>query len=119
MDDRKKLGDFGEKMAKKFLEHHGYTVCHENYSCPRGEIDIVAKDGEALVFIEVKTRRSLQFGEPFESVDSIKQKRMIKLAHFYMSHQKIRNTNVRFDVVSVWVDKSWKVKEIKLIKNAF
>ncbi len=113
------MGEFGETMARKYLEHKGYLICHENYRCPRGEIDIVAKDGEDLVFIEVKTRSSLQFGEPFESVNRMKQKRMIKLAHFYLNQKKIMNANVRFDVVSVQVDHSWKVKEIKLIKNAF
>ncbi len=69
--------------------------------------------------MEVKTRRSLQFGEPFESVDSMKQKRIVKLAHFYMAKKKIKNINVRFDVVSLWVDDSWNVKEIQVIKNAF
>lgn len=113
------MGSFGEKTAKKYLEHNGYVICDENFRCPRGEIDIVAKDGEDLVFVEVKTRRSLQFGEPFESVDGIKQKRIMKLAYFYMAQKKIKNINVRFDVVSLWVDDSWNVKEIQLIKNAF
>ncbi|UNC92739.1 YraN family protein [Candidatus Contubernalis alkalaceticus] len=106
-------------MAKKYLINKGYTICHEKFRCPRGEIDLIAKNQDDLVFIEVKTRRSLRFGEPFESVDIRKQKKMIKLAQYYMNYYKISQVNVRFDVVSVLLDESWDVKEIKLIENAF
>lgn len=118
-EDRKQLGDFGEEIAKKYLIHKGYTICHKKFRCPLGEIDLIAKNSDDLVFIEVKTRRSLRFGEPFESIDSGKQKKMIKLAQYYMSYYKISEINVRFDVVSLLVDESWNVKEIKLIQNAF
>ncbi len=113
------MGLFGEKVAKEYLEKDGYIIYEENFSCPQGEIDIIAREGNVLVFVEVRTRRSLSFGEPFESVNRFKQKRIVKLAQIYLLYKNIGNCNVRFDVVSVLVNENWKVEEIKLIKNAF
>lgn len=117
--NRKILGQVGEKAAKEYLGKRGYVIDEENFTCPQGEIDIIAREGNYLVFIEVRTRSSNSFGEPFESINSIKQRRIVKLAQLYMLKKNIRNCNVRFDVVSVLVDKNWKAENIILIKNAF
>lgn len=111
-------GKEGEKIAAAFLKKNGYRICETNFSCPLGEIDIVAREKTGdLVFIEVKTRKSRELGYPEEAVGSVKQKKMSQLALWYMQRNKIIATNARFDVVAVTLLPSG--NEIKLIQNAF
>jgi len=117
---RKMLGSFGENEAQKYLEDQDYKILEKNFKCSHGEIDIIALQEKELVFIEVRTRSSLSFGEPYESINKVKQKRLIKLAQYYLKYKNIKNCNMRFDVVSVLADKrDFKIKKIELIKNAF
>lgn len=95
-----KLGKKGEEIARKFLKKKGYKLLAENYKTPMGEIDIIAKDGKEIVFIEVKTRESLQFGQPFEAVNYIKRKRITKAALSYLKRFK-ELPPCRFDVLSI------------------
>lgn len=88
----------------------------KNYKTPGGEIDIVARDGESIVFIEVKTRRSDTFGKPFESVDYMKQKRMEKSALFYLKSFS-QTPQIRFDIISI--DLQNNKKDINHIIDAF
>ena len=71
------LGIYGEKLALKYLKKQKYKILEKNFRCALGEIDIVAKDGEFLVFVEVKTRSSNAFGEPMEAVDFYKQRKLL------------------------------------------
>ena len=121
VNERKKLGNRGEKIAANFLRKQGYRIIEKNYHSRLGEIDIVAKEGEFIVFTEVKTRRSTDFGLPEEALSYDKRRRLSKLALGYLAHRRIKDTNCRFDVVSILMDnkKVSKVKHIKLIKNAF
>ena len=121
VDTRKKLGNRGEKIAAKFLRKQGYQIIEKNYRSRLGEIDIVAKEDESIVFVEVKTRCSTDFGLPEEALSYDKRRRLSKLALGYLAHRRIKDTNCRFDVVSILMDnkKVSKVKHIKLIKNAF
>ncbi len=121
VDTRKKLGDRGEKIAAKFLRKQGYRIIEKNYHSRLGEIDIVAKENESIVFVEVKTRCSTDFGLPEEALSYDKRRRLSKLALGYLAHRRIKDTNCRFDVVSILMDtnKVRKVKHIELIKNAF
>lgn len=118
VDTRKKLGNRGEKIAAKFLRKQGYQIIEKNYRSRLGEIDIVAKEDESIVFVEVKTRCSTDFGLPEEALSYDKRRRLSKLALGYLAHRRIKDTNCRFDVVSILMDTK-KVKHIKLIKNAF
>ncbi len=118
VDTRKKLGSRGEKIAAKFLRKQGYQIIEKNYRSRLGEIDIVAKEDESIVFVEVKTRRSTDFGLPEEALSYDKRRRLSKLALGYLAHRRIKDTNCRFDMVSILMDTK-KVKHIKLIKNAF
>ncbi len=114
----KKLGKEGEELAVSFLKKRGYQILEKNYRCRLGEIDIVAKDKEKIVFVEVKTRSSLTFGLPQEAVNYSKQLRLTRLALAYLSHHKLKDISCRFDVVCILTE-SKKPKKIHLITNAF
>lgn len=118
MNTRKKLGNRGERIAASFLRKQGCQIIEKNYHSRLGEIDIVAKEGESIVFVEVKTRRSADFGLPEEALSYDKRRRLSKLALNYLAHRRIEGSNCRFDVVSILMDNN-KVKHIELIKNAF
>lgn len=118
MNTRKKLGNRGERIAASFLRKQGCQIIEKNYHSFLGEIDIVAKEGESIVFVEVKTRRSTDFGLPEEALSYDKRRRLSKLALNYLAHRRIEGSNCRFDVVSILMDNN-KVKHIELIKNAF
>jgi putative endonuclease len=113
------LGERGENIALDFLRKNGYHILAENFRSPLGEIDLVAREGAETVFVEVKTRRSLEFGMPEESVTSGKQKQILKSALIYLKGKGFHEVNCRFDVISIIVDNNGKVKRLKLIKNAF
>jgi putative endonuclease len=99
---RKALGAYGERRAVAFLVHEaGMRLLDRNWRCDEGEIDIVARDLDALVFIEVKTRRDRQFGPPAEAVVAAKRARLRRLAMRWLSEHPLRPVEIRFDVVSV------------------
>ena len=110
-------GQTGEDLAVCYLENQGYTIVERNYRMRIGEIDIIARDGEYLVFVEVKTRRSSRFGSPFEAIDFRKQQQVSKVALAFMTQQRCGEVPVRFDVIAVHLDRS--SPRIELIKNAF
>lgn len=115
----KKIGDFGEEEACRFLESRGITVLKRNYRERGGEIDIIAKDGQAIVFAEVKTRISKEYGTPAEFVDHKKQEKIIKTALSYLGTDDV---NMRFDVIEVMYNIKngvFSVTEINYIKDAF
>lgn len=113
----KALGSKGEDLAVKFLKKKGYRIISRNYKNYIGEIDIIAQDGETVVFIEVKTRSSDFFGYPFESVHRRKRQKLKNLALLYL--KKVgEELPVRFDVLSILSLENGK-KEIEHIKDAF
>jgi putative endonuclease len=96
------VGRFGEDVAAERLQQSGMTVRARNWRCAEGEIDIVAVDGDTLVFVEVKTRSSLAYGDPAEAVSLAKTARLRRLAVRYLAeHADDYLAQVRFDVVSV------------------
>jgi len=110
------LGREGEGAAFRFLVDQGFRVVERNYRAPCGEIDLIAVDGDTLVFIEVKTRRSRRFGEPFEAVDPRKQKRMTRAALWYLKRFDVPPP-CRFDVVSI--SRAAGLPSVRHIRNAF
>lgn len=100
---RKALGDFGENLAAVHLQSAGMVILERNYRCSFGEIDIVARDGSALVICEVKTRSGLAYGSPFEAVTGRKAARLRRLAAHWLSEHDLCPPSVRIDVVSVLV----------------
>ncbi|MCG6537669.1 MAG: YraN family protein [Syntrophales bacterium LBB04] len=114
---RIKTGKRGEEIAIRHLETLGYRIMERNYRCPLGEIDIVARDGDAIVFVEVKSRRTELFGDPELAVGKAKQKKLSLLALYYLTQKHYPLVDARFDVVAVKMlpDRT----EIRLIRNAF
>jgi len=111
------LGDRGEMIAWNYLRQRGYKILEKNYRCRLGEIDIVAKRSRRIVFIEVKTRSDGRFGTPGESVHVRKQKKLARLAQWYLKEKKIHDVPISFDVVSVLWDQA--NPQIQLIQDAF
>ena len=106
-------GTIGEIEVEKYLKDKGYVIVVTNYRNRLGEIDIIAKDKNVLVFVEVKSRATLAFGRPCEAVDFRKQQKIRKVAELYLLQKQKYYSDVRFDVVEVLGD------EINHIKNAF
>ena len=111
------LGHEGESVAVGFLKKNGYKILERNYQNKLGEIDIVAKDKGTLVFVEVKTRRSDQFGHPKWAVTPRKQRKISMVALYYLKENRQRNRKARFDVVTV--QERQKTTVVEIIKNAF
>jgi len=106
------LGKDGESKAKSWLEEKGFRLIAENYRCPLGEIDLICQDKDFFVFIEVKTRKSLNFGDGAESVDFRKQARIQKAAQYFMKSKKLHDRPFRFDVISILLGKSETINHI-------
>jgi putative endonuclease len=115
---RRETGILGEKLASDFLEKRGYRILEANYRCPEGEIDLVAKHKDYLVFIEVKTRRSLEFGMPEESITAAKKERLKAVAYHYQQNHSDLPPSWRIDVVAIELDKKGKPSRIEIIENA-
>ena len=112
-------GKLGEDVAVNFLEKYGYKICARNFRGRWGEIDIVAEDGDCIVFVEVKTRQYTSYGRPAEFVNAAKQKKIIRTALEYTGELDI---NMRFDVIEILYDDYYGemlIKEINHIENAF
>jgi putative endonuclease len=97
------LGARGERIAAAYLTDSGLRVLDRNWRCREGELDLVARDGDALVFCEVKTRRGTGFGHPVEAVTPAKQRRLRVLAQRWLSGHDEHAPDVRFDVIGVLV----------------
>ncbi|MFQ5585944.1 MAG: YraN family protein [Thermodesulfobacteriota bacterium] len=115
--ERLTLGKRGEEVAADLLKMAGYRVIERNFRCRGGEVDIVALDGKTIVFVEVKTRRSKEFGPPKLAVDGRKQRQLVKAALTYLKEKRLLNTAARFDVVGIVVRDDG--HEVEHIKNAF
>ena len=119
---KKELGAKGEEVAVSYLKSRGYRIVERNYRIRFGEIDIIAEQGDDLVFIEVKTRSGTLFGSPFESVTKQKQKQLSKVALEYINKQGFHNRPARFDVVGIELQKgseTFQDAAVELLQNAF
>lgn len=117
-DTRRELGKFGERLAADYLRRHGYSIRETNYRCPVGEIDIVANEGECLVFVEVRTRRGRELGLPEESITPAKQAKLVEVAQTYLQERGENATDWHIDVVAVELTPGGRLRRIELIKNA-
>ena len=111
------MGKEGERFAVSFLKKNGYRILASNYRTALGEIDIIAKDGNQIVFIEVKTRKGNTCIAPEESVNWQKQQKIKRLALLYLKNNKLYDIPVRFDVIGLRVKEGHYV--VEHIKNAF
>jgi putative endonuclease len=115
--ERLELGRFGEELALKKIKQLGYKKIIRNYRCPLGEVDVVARDGDTLVFVEIKTRKGASTAFAKEAVDAKKRRQLSKVALAYLKSHNCCETKARFDVVAVNVD--GRQAQIEVIKNAF
>ena len=116
--ENKQKGNRGESLAAAYLvKHKGHRIITQNYRCPCGEIDIISRSEETLVFTEVKYRRSTTHGLPGQAVNYAKQQHIIRTAYWYMNDKHVENMNVRFDIIELVENETG--KWIRHLENAF
>ena len=113
----KRIGNWGEETAVGLLKKKGYEILERNFRGERGEIDIIARDNETLVFVEVKTRLQKAFGNPEDAVNLRKQAQIGKIAMIYLTEKELQEKDCRFDVVAI--SKIGTKTEIRHIEDAF
>jgi putative endonuclease len=116
MDQRKHTGRQGEDIATSFLTGKGYQIIQRNWRCAAGELDLIAMDGHALVFVEVRTRSGSRFGPAEASITPAKQTRLIELAQTYLQEHPALTSNWRIDVVAIQLGRG--LPQINHIENA-
>jgi len=112
------LGKSGERAALRYLKNKKYKILAQNFRLFRGEIDIIALDKNTLVFVEVKTRKSTDFGLPEESVTPSKQRQIKRIAQGFLMRNNLQDAECRFDVISILFDQNQGYR-IRHIQNAF
>ncbi len=113
------LGRWGEAQAARFLRIEGMRVLEHNVVFPEGEIDLIASDGDTLVFVEVKTRTEADFGGPLMAVDSRKRRKLATLAKSYLARRHLANAACRFDVIGVTQRLNSSDPDFEYVPNAF
>ncbi len=103
-----RLGPSGERIGARYLRRRGYRIIKRNYRCVAGEIDIVAADGDTLVFVEVKTRRSDEAGDPENAVNHPKRVQITRAARFFIAESRAERVPCRFDVLAIVVPEKGK-----------
>jgi len=117
-DKRHQLGRNSEQLASQYLQKNGYEIIQQNYRTRQGEIDIIARDNNTIVFVEVKARTSTNYGHAVQALTRKQQIRLSKTALIYLYKNKLLNQKVRFDVVAIQKNLQNSF-DIRLIKNAF
>lgn len=113
---RHEIGRIGENLATKYLKEQGYKIIERNFMANQGEIDIIAKDKNEIVFIEVKTRTNNLYGKPIDSVNKPKQKHFTNTVEYYIYSKHLENEYVRLDVIEVYIKSNkYKINHIKQI----
>lgn len=115
---KKEKGNQGERLAEDYLLKQGYEILARQYRSRFGEIDLVARQGRIICFVEVKARYSDEFGSPFEAVSPAKQRKLQKMALWYLQEHKALDVDARFDVVGIdYVNREQ--PRVELLQNAF
>ena len=112
------MGALGEMLARQYLTEHNFAIIAQNYKCPLGEIDLIAREGETMVFVEVKSQYAHVTIRPERKVDARKQKKLIRLARYYRHHHLTPNTLCRIDVITVILSSENKPDRITHYKHA-
>jgi putative endonuclease len=115
---RQRIGKLGEKLAEKFLVSRGFQILNRNFSTPFGEIDLIAKQNEYIVFLEVKTRISERFGPPLSSITGIKQKHISKNCQYYLKRYGLYEKPCRIDVIGISLNAREDLHILRHIRNA-
>ncbi|MCW5865339.1 MAG: YraN family protein [Anaerolineae bacterium] len=115
---RRRLGNWGEGVAAVQLEAEGYAIVARNWRCAAGEIDLVARDGETLVFVEVKTRRGRAYGAPEEALTPRKAQKLLQLGAQYVYENALGDINWRIDLVAIELDARGLLLRCNHVRNA-
>ncbi|MGQ0551171.1 MAG: YraN family protein [Armatimonadota bacterium] len=116
---RRALGASGEHAAAEWLEVRGYTVLARNVRTRSGEIDLVARQGSVVAFVEVKSRRTSRFGHPVEAIVTRKQRRLVRQATLYLHRCGLDHCTARFDAIAVHLDSDGRPVAIEHVPDAF
>jgi putative endonuclease len=103
MTQKQFMGKYGEDLSAKYLQDRGYQIIERNWRCNLGEIDLIAKEGNRIIFVEVKTRNGSGYGHPFEAITALKVSRMRKLAAQWCAENKSAGSKVRLDAIAVLI----------------
>lgn len=115
----RRLGDYGELLARQILEARGYLILRQKYYTRYGELDLIAREGNQLVFIEVKTRIGNAYGGGLEAITKRKRARLVRTAFSFLQQQKLQDLPCRFDVIALNLDRQGRLVDYELITNAF
>lgn len=115
----KEIGTYGENIAKDFLITNGYKILDMNYRNKHGEIDIICKLNNIIIFCEIKSRYTNSFGSPIESVTYYKQKQIINLSQFYIIRNKLLNYDIRYDIIEIILNNINASYTLNHVKDAF
>lgn len=102
MYTRHDIGKKGEDIAEDYFIENGYKIIERNFSCKQGEIDIIAKDKDEIVFIEVKTRTNAKYGQPIDSITYLKKNHMLQSIKYYLYLKKLENEYIRIDIIEIY-----------------
>lgn len=116
-DERRKLGSRAEEAVAEYLRRDGYAIVERNYMTKVGEVDIIARKGECLCFVEVRSRSTTAMGSPALTVDARKQRQVIRAAMYFLAERQVTNMVARFDVAAVTIGPVG--PEIEYIPSAF
>lgn len=116
--ERQRLGQIGERLAASTLEKRAYRIIERNYRCCYGEVDLIAQDGQDLVFVEVKTRRGAICGLPEEAITSQKARKLQIVADYYLQAHQLLDCSWRIDVVAVQFSANGRLEEVRLYQHA-
>lgn len=115
----KDIGNYGEELSFEFLKRKGYYILSRNFRNRSGEIDIICKKDDLIIFVEIKSRYNYNYGSPIEAITYSKQKQIIKLCKFYIYINKLINYNFRFDVIEIFFNKDNDLYYLNHITDAF
>ncbi len=117
-DDNKSLGERGEEIAVAYLKGQRFSIVERNFRCKAGELDVIAREGKCVVFVEVKTRRNEAYGPPQLAVTPFKQRQISKAALTWLAKKRLEDTGARFDVIAILL-RDHEVPVIEHIRDAF
>lgn len=116
--DRQSLGRRGESLAAQVLQERGYIIVERNWRCQAGEVDLVTKQQDVWIFVEVRTRRSMAFGTPEESITPRKRARLIDVAATYLAEHGLTDVDWRIDVVAIEMGRDGRARRVTVVPNA-
>jgi putative endonuclease len=115
---RQKTGRYGEALAERYLIEAGYQILAKNWRCAVGELDLITRQGETLVFVEVRTRRGTQLGSPEESITPAKQAKLTELAYTFLAENNLEDDAWRIDVIAIVLNRQNEVQRLNHIEWA-